>query len=132
AEVGKPEVIGTYVHDQLRQWGQTTFTYQPTGELLTRVVGGVTTAYDYDGRGNLRSVVLPGGTKTYVYDGLGRRTVAAYGGATVRYIYGEAIGPSAAVDAGGNVVTRFVYGSRSNVPDYMERGGKQYRFVLDH
>jgi RHS repeat-associated protein len=50
---------------------------------------------------------------------------------TARYVYGEAVGPSAEVDAGGTVVTRFVYGTHMNVPDAMVRAGKTYRFVLD-
>ena len=30
------------------------------------------------------------------------------------------------------VVTRFVYGTRANVPDYMVKGGVVYRLVTDH
>ena len=32
----------------------------------------------------------------------------------------------------GNVVTRFVYASRGNVPDYMVWGGNTYRIITDH
>jgi RHS repeat-associated protein len=36
------------------------------------------------------------------------------------------------MDGDGNVVTRFVYGTRPNVPDYMIRGGVDYRIISDH
>src|SRR5829696_8398187 len=32
----------------------------------------------------------------------------------------------------GHVVSRFIYGTRMNVPDYMEKGGKTYRIITDH
>jgi len=38
----------------------------------------------------------------------------------------------AELDGTGAVVTRFVYGSRSNVPDYLVKGGATYRIVTDH
>jgi YD repeat-containing protein len=38
----------------------------------------------------------------------------------------------AELDGSGNVVSRFVYGSRPNVPDYMIRCGRTYRILSDH
>jgi len=38
----------------------------------------------------------------------------------------------AELDGTGAVVTRFVYGSKPNVPDYMVKGGVTYRIVSDH
>ena len=35
----------------------------------------------------------------------------------------------AELDGTGNVVARFVYGSKSNVPDYMVKGGVTYRII---
>src|SRR5205823_2338163 len=35
-------------------------------------------------------------------------------------------------DATGTVVFRFVYGTRSNIPDYMTKGGVTYRILSDH
>ncbi len=40
--------------------------------------------------------------------------------------------PVAELDGDGNVVSRFVYGSKINVPDYIVRGGKIYRILSDH
>ena len=38
-------------------------------------------------------------------------------------LYQDSLNPVAELDAGGNVVSRFVYGERPNVPAYMVRGG---------
>ena len=38
----------------------------------------------------------------------------------------------AELDGSGNVVARFVYGSKPNVPAYMIRNGKTYRIISDH
>jgi len=48
------------------------------------------------------------------------------------FLYGDALNPVAELDGTGAVVARFVYGSRSNVPDYMVKGGTTYRIVSDH
>jgi RHS repeat-associated protein len=39
--------------------------------------------------------------------------------------------PVAELDGANAVVSRFVYGSRANVPDYMVKGGVTYRIVTD-
>jgi RHS repeat-associated protein len=131
---GGSPTIGAYnSQDQLTQWGDTAYAYRHSGELLTKTAPGGVTTYGYDARGNLLSVLLPGSHHAdYTADGRDRRVAMAYDGTvTDRFVYGEALGPSAEVDASGNVVTRFVYARRSNVPDYMVRGGVTYRFVLD-
>ena len=38
----------------------------------------------------------------------------------------------AELDGSNNVVSRFVYGTEVNVPDYMVKGGTTYRIVTDH
>ncbi|MBK6423662.1 MAG: hypothetical protein IPF77_15850 [Gemmatimonadetes bacterium] len=42
------------------------------------------------------------------------------------------LAPVAELDGSGQVVSRFVYGTRVNVPDYLERGGETYRLVTNH
>ena len=42
------------------------------------------------------------------------------------------IGPVAELDSLGALRSRFVYGTRPHVPDFMERGGSTYRLVTDH
>jgi RHS repeat-associated protein len=41
------------------------------------------------------------------------------------------VGPSAQLEADGSVRSRFVYGTRSTVPDYMLRDGHRFRVVSD-
>lgn len=38
----------------------------------------------------------------------------------------------AELDSSGNIVSRFVYASKANVPDYMIKGGVTYRIISDH
>ena len=74
------------------------------------------------------------GTKIeYVIDGQNRRIGKKVNGALVQgFLYQDGLNPVAELDASGNVVARFVYGTRANVPDYMVKGGVTYRIVSDH
>src|SRR6185437_8737475 len=38
---------------------------------------------------------------------------------------------TAELDGNGNVIERFVYGSKSNIPDYMIKNGITYRIISD-
>jgi hypothetical protein len=40
----------------------------------------------------------------------------------------EPLAPIAEIDGSNQIVTRFVYGTRDNVPDYMVKGGVTYRW----
>jgi RHS repeat-associated protein len=110
-----------------------TYGYDDNGQLVRRSEGGEDTTYRYDGVGALRGATLPGGaTVEYELDGLGRRIARRRDGQVVdRWVYGAGTGPIAELDQDGSVRTRFVYGTRSHVPDYMERGGKRYRLLTD-
>ena len=48
------------------------------------------------------------------------------------FLYQGQLAPVAELDGSGNVVSRFVYATKYNVPDYMEKGGKTYRIITDH
>ena len=48
------------------------------------------------------------------------------------FLYGDALNPVAELDESGAIVSRFVYGSRTNAPDYMIRNSVTYRIVSDH
>lgn len=127
---------GAYdAQDRLTRWGGVNYAYSPAGDLSSKTdtATNKVTSYEYDGDGNLLKAELPNGEKLdYVVDGLARRVAIKRDGTVERrYVYGEAQGPSAELDGGGSVVKRFVYGTRSWVPDYMVRNGTTYRFVLD-
>jgi len=47
------------------------------------------------------------------------------------FVYGDQLNPVAELDGSGNVTARFVYGTKSNVPDPMVKGGVTYRYVTD-
>jgi YD repeat-containing protein len=93
-----------------------------------------TAIYTYDVLGNLTRVVLPDSTQIdYVVDGANRRIGNKVNGALVQgFLYGDALNPVAELDSSNNVVARFVYGSKPNVPDYMVKGSTTYRIVSDH
>jgi RHS repeat-associated protein len=126
---------GTYdAQDRMTAYGATTFTYTANGELLTRTVGGMTTNYTYDVLGNLRNVTLPDTTQIeYVYDGLNRRVGKKVGGVlTQGLLYQNQLKPVAELDGSNNLLSRFIYGSRANVPDYLIKNGVTYRIISDH
>jgi RHS repeat-associated protein len=126
---------GTYDNqDRLTQYGNTTFAYTANGELLSRTTSGQTTTYSYDTQGNLISATLPDTTQvSYVIDGLNRRVGKRVGGTLVQgFLYEDQLRPIAELDGSNNVVSRFVYASHRNVPDYLVKGGVTYRILTDH
>jgi RHS repeat-associated protein len=84
--------------------------------------------------GNLLSVGLPDGRLIeYLVDGLGRRVGKKIDGLLLQqWVYRDALKPVAELDGAGNLVVEFVYGQKSNVPDYVRRDGATYRVVSDH
>jgi RHS repeat-associated protein len=111
-----------------------TYTYTANGELETRTGAEGTTSYTYDVLGNLTSVVLPDGTQIdYVIDGRNRRIGKKFNGMLVQgLLYQDQLNPVAELDGSGNVVARFVYAEKVNVPSYMIKGGATYRILSDH
>jgi RHS repeat-associated protein len=120
--------------DRLTNYEGTQYTYTPNGELLTKSDSSGTTTYDYDALGNLRHVTLPGGTAIdYLIDAQNRRVGKKVNGTLVSdWLYGDQLRIVAELDGKGTIVSRFVYGSRSNIPDFMIRGGVTYRIISDH
>jgi RHS repeat-associated protein len=128
---------GVYdAQDRLTDYGQLQFTYTANGELLTKSNPslGQTATYNYDVLGNLKSVILPGSvTIEYVIDGQNRRIGKKVNGTLVQgFLYQNQLNPVAELDGTGSIVSRFVYGTKANVPDYMVKGGVTYRIVSDH
>ena len=84
--------------------------------------------------GNLVSVSLPNGTQIqYLIDGQNRRVGKIVNGKIVkRWLYQNQLNIVAELDSVGNVSSRFVYGTKGHVPDYMVKDGVTYRFITDH
>jgi RHS repeat-associated protein len=117
--------------DRLIQYGNATYHYSPNGELDTKVSGQNTT-YSYDELGNLLSVTKPNGTFEYVVDGLNRRIGKKVNQTLVKgFLYQDRLRPIAELDGNSIVVSRFVYATGRNVPDYMVRNNVTYRIVTD-
>jgi RHS repeat-associated protein len=109
------------------------WTYTANGELQSKMVGAATTSYSYDVRGNLRDVTLPDGRQIeYVIDATGRRTGEKVNDTLVKgWLYQDSLKPIAELDANGNIVSRFIYAGKANVPEYMIKNGIEYRLITD-
>lgn len=120
--------------DRMTSYGAGSYTYGANGELRTKVVGTDTTKYTYDALGNLTRVLLPDGTDIeYVIDAQNRRVGKKVNGTQVKgWLYQGQLTPVAELDGTGTVVSRFVYATGINVPDYVVQGDSTYRLIRDH
>jgi RHS repeat-associated protein len=98
-----------------------------------------TTSYTYDVFGNLLHVgfspALADGTRSidYVVDGENRRVGKQVNGTlTSGYLYQDGLNVVVQLDASGNVVSRFVFGTKPNVPDYYTTASGTFRILSDH
>jgi YD repeat-containing protein len=101
------------------------YSYSSNGDLQTATSGGETTTHTSDVFGNLSAVTLPTGTQiAYVIDGQNRRVGKKVNGSlTQSFLYSGRLRPAAELDGAGNIVSRFIYGTRINLPDNMVRAG---------
>jgi YD repeat-containing protein len=93
--------------------------------LLSKTAEGQTTTYQYDSLNNLVRVNLPGNTQIdYVIDGQNRRIGKKINGTLAQgFLYQNRLNPIAELDGNNHVVSRFIYGARRNVPEYLIKGG---------
>ncbi|HXI32501.1 MAG TPA: IPT/TIG domain-containing protein [Gemmatimonadales bacterium] len=118
--------------DRLVAAGGTAYTFNSNGELASSTIAGQMTTFEYDSLGNMRKVNIPGRAVEYVVDGQNRRIGKKVGGALVQgWVYADRFRIAAQLDATNSVVMRFVYGTRTTVPDYMVKGGINYRIISD-
>ena len=122
--------------DRLTDNAQYNFTYTANGELKSKTdkTTQAETLYTHDGFGSLTGVTLPDGRSIqYLMDARGRRVGKKVDG-TLEWglLYRSALQPVAELDAAGAVITRFVYATSRNIPDYAERGDTRYAIITDH
>ena len=134
---GGSTVTGTYdAQDRLLTYGNLSYTYTANGELRTKTDSATseTTTYTYDVRGNLTRVDLPSGDVIeYLLDGQDRRVGKKRNGTLEKqWLYKDGLNIVAELDGTGNLVSRFVYASKPNIPAFMMRGGVTYRIISDH
>ncbi len=120
--------------DRLLSYGVTTYSHTANGELKAKTQGGQSTQYSYDVLGNLTQAVLSNGSRIeYLVDGRNRRVGKKVNGSlTQGFLYENDLRPAAELDGSGNVLSRFVYGEKPNVPEYLIKGGQTYRILTDH
>ncbi len=126
---------GTYDdQDRMLTYAGASYTYTANGEIATKTDGADVTGFGYDAFGNLLHATLPTGTELdYIIDVRNRRIGKAVNGSlTQGFLWQGQLSPIAALDGSGDPVSRFVYATQLNVPDYIVRGGANYRILHDH
>ncbi|MEW8657323.1 MAG: RHS repeat-associated core domain-containing protein [Candidatus Thiodiazotropha endolucinida] len=128
-------LVATYdEQDRLLTYSDAAYSYTANGELTQKTENGVTTHYSYDVLGNLMQVRLPGDVVLdYIIDGSNRRIGKKVNGELVQgFLYKDQLNPIAELDGNNNIISRFVYVTKINVPDYMIKEGITYRIISDH
>ncbi|MBX3035205.1 MAG: hypothetical protein KF865_14900 [Bdellovibrionaceae bacterium] len=122
--------------DRMTQYNVYDYTYNANGELQTKTnsLTSAQTQYVYDVLGNLKEVTLPStDVITYEIDGMNRRIGKLVNGNLVkRYAYMDGLRLVAEIKPDGSLLRRYVYASKSNVPDYFIQEGVRYRIFSDH
>jgi YD repeat-containing protein len=119
--------------DRCLTYGGTAYTYSANGELDTAANSAGTSSFRYDELGNLLGATLANGTAVdYAIDGTDRRVGRTVNGQRVQRLLYSGMHPVAELDAQGNVISRFVYATRQNIPDLIIKGDVTYRVVADH
>lgn len=122
--------------DRMRTQGDFTYEYNLNGEMIgrTNTQTGKKTEFNYDTFGNLTGATIEEGSKiTYKLDADANRATREVDGQTIsQFIYAPGIqGPVAELKADNTLRARYVYATRSIVPDYMQKGGEKYRLLTD-
>ncbi|MGD0589793.1 MAG: RHS repeat-associated core domain-containing protein [Bacteroidota bacterium] len=128
---------GSYdLQDRLIVYSTTRYFYSQNGDLTMKVDTSTndTTRYSYDAFGTLRSATLSDGTSIeYLIAASGMRVGRKINGVIKqKWLYSSDLRIIAELDSANNIVSRFVYTSSKNVPEYFTRAGIIYRIVTDH
>jgi RHS repeat-associated protein len=118
--------------DRLLTDGSDLYSYTHNGEVASRTIGIKTTDFVYDDFGNLLAVKFSNGSVIeYIIDSEGRRVGKLLNGTLgAGYLYqGSQI--VAQLNSAGKVISRFVYATHANSPDYMVISGVAYRIFSD-
>jgi RHS repeat-associated protein len=128
-------VTATYdTQDRLLQYGTTIYRYSADGKLVMTIAGTDTTQYTYDAFTNLIRVRFQNRDSIkYQLDGRNRRVSRTLNNVvTQRWVYEDQLAPAAEINGSGQVVARYVYGTRNHIPDYVVKGDTTYRIISDH
>jgi len=127
-------IVATFdAQDRLLTRGTTVYLYDANGALTTITDNGQTQQFSYDLAGNLLQATVNGKTIDYIIDGKNRRVAKKVNGILQQgFLYQDQLNPIAELDKDKNVVSRFIYADKINVPSVMEKGGNTYRIISDH
>ncbi|MBT3022617.1 MAG: hypothetical protein KUF77_01450 [Candidatus Thiodiazotropha sp. (ex Lucina aurantia)] len=128
-------LVATYdEQDRLLTYGDATYSYTANGDLTQKTENGVATHYTYDVLGNLMQVRMPGDIVIeYIIDGRSRRIGKKVNNEVVQaFIYKDILNPIAELDGNNNIISRFIYGTKVNIPEYMVKEGITYRIISNH
>jgi RHS repeat-associated protein len=133
---GGSQELGTYdAADRVLSYGEFEHGFSNAGHLQATTRSGTDerTSYTYDVFGALRGVSLSSGLRVdYEIDPVGRRVGKKVDGAvTKRWLYLGALRPVAEFDSLNQIVARFVYADRDNVPAIIVKGSTVYRVIAD-
>ncbi|QPB85431.1 hypothetical protein CWC22_020640 [Pseudoalteromonas rubra] len=123
--------------DRLTSFAQCRYQYDVNGALRQKTCGSTEHNYDYDIFGNLLQVEIKQDGQVskqidYDVDPQNRRVAKYVDGQHVAgYLYSDQLNPVAQLNANGDVVALFGYASKGHVPDYMLKGGREYRYITD-
>ncbi len=127
---------GTYdAQDRINGQSGISYSYSAQGERIAKSDDGDVTEYQYDANGTLVGATLANSDQIdYLLDGQRRRVAKQVNGVTTDgWLYGaDTANIVARLDGTNAVSQRYVYGSRLNVPDYVEAGGDTYKVIADH
>lgn len=126
---------GTFdVQDRLLTYGTKSYTYSDAGDLtsITDSADNSERRFSYNSMGALRFASVPGKNIQYL-NGADNSRVRKYvnGQLTNTYLYQSQLQVVAELDNSGNLLSTFIYGSKANSPDYMVKGGVNYRLLHD-
>jgi RHS repeat-associated protein len=128
-----PAQVNIDAQDRTSKYGANTYTFDAHGDITAKIDSSGTTTYTYDEFGNLTQVVLPTGTVIdYVIDAMNRRIGKKVNGTLVRqWLWEGRLRIVAELDGAGSPISRFVYATRVNVPEYLTKSGTTYRIITD-
>lgn len=123
--------------DRLVSYGTKSYTHNLNGELtsVTDSATSSTKTFSYTSFGNIKTAQVNGKSIQYLYDANNRRVGKKVNGVLNRgYLYHSQTQIIAELDGANQLISTFIYGSKSHVPDAMTRGTEaqeRYLFITD-
>lgn len=120
--------------DKLLEFGNQLYAYSTKGDLETRTDKntGEKTQFTFDLQTNLLGVSNKEFNIEYVVDGLNQRIGKKVNQKLAQaFLYHDLFLPAAELDGNNNIVSRFVYATKGNVPDYLVKNGRTFHIITD-